>query len=295
MDTFEGLPLTKSNFSSYLAEDPLNPPDTLNMEQNRVEPQLWRSPLVLPLQSEVTPPVSETIENHNENKIFLLESNTVFATDPLTGNILPVGISSENNLIHLSANNPPLLANPIPEQTAYQNRSFSFTVPDYTFADAGDTLTYSATLGDGSPLPNWLSFNTATRTFSGTPTNAGNLNLKITATDSVGNSVSDTFVVSVFTSSYSINGYAHGIETVNNYAYVASAWGGLQILDISNPNAPTLLGSYDTAGYSRDVTVSGNYAYIADSNSGLQILDITNRNSPTLVGSGGDSVVVMAA
>jgi hypothetical protein len=179
----------------------------------------------------------------------------------------------------------PLLANPILEQSAYQNRSFSFTVPNYTFADAGDTLTYSATLGDGTPLPNWLSFNVTTRTFSGTPSNPGNLNLKITATDSAGNSVSDTFPLSILSGSSSINGYAHGIEIVDNYAYIASAWAGLQILNISNSNAPTVLGSYDTSGYSRDVTVVGNYAYVADSSSGVQILDISNRNAPTLVGS----------
>jgi len=36
----------------------------------------------------------------------------------------------------------------------------------------GDPLTYTATQADGSPLPSWVSFDPATRTFSGTPTDA---------------------------------------------------------------------------------------------------------------------------
>ena len=51
---------------------------------------------------------------------------------------------------------------------------FTFTVPAGSFADvdAGDTLSYSATLVSGAALPAWLSFDAATRTFSGTPANA---------------------------------------------------------------------------------------------------------------------------
>jgi hypothetical protein len=47
---------------------------------------------------------------------------------------------------------------------------FNFTVPDSIFYDEDhDSLTYSATLNNGNPLPGWLSFNPVTRTFSGTP------------------------------------------------------------------------------------------------------------------------------
>ncbi|WP_298625221.1 Ig-like domain-containing protein [uncultured Zoogloea sp.] len=56
-------------------------------------------------------------------------------------------------------------------QDATESVPFSFTVPTGTFADANgeDTLHYSATLADGSPLPAWLHFDPVTRTFSGTP------------------------------------------------------------------------------------------------------------------------------
>jgi len=72
-----------------------------------------------------------------------------------------------------------------------------------TFADVdfihGDTLTYSATLADGSALPSWLSFDAATGIFSGTPLNAdvGSLNLAVTATDTGGLTASSLFSLSV--------------------------------------------------------------------------------------------------
>ncbi len=72
-----------------------------------------------------------------------------------------------------------------------------------TFGDVdmarGDSLTYSATLADGMPLPAWLTFDAATGTFSGTPasTDAGILNVAVTATDSGGLSVTTSFQLSV--------------------------------------------------------------------------------------------------
>ncbi|QLE59832.1 putative Ig domain-containing protein [Nostoc sp. TCL26-01] len=94
-------------------------------------------------------------------------------------------------------NTPPGVETPILDQVATEDTPFSFTIAEITFTeiDAGDSLTYSATLSNGNPLPNWLSFNATTRTLSGTPSNddVGNLSLKVTATDSAGASVSNTF------------------------------------------------------------------------------------------------------
>jgi hypothetical protein len=51
---------------------------------------------------------------------------------------------------------------------------------------------------NGKALPSWLSFNAATRTFSGTvPSGAETLSLKVTATDSSGLSASESFGVTV--------------------------------------------------------------------------------------------------
>ena len=97
------------------------------------------------------------------------------------------------------SNTAPTVATEIPNQTAMSGTAFSYEVPAATFADAdaGDTLTYTATLDDDSALPSWLSFAPATRTFSGTPTAAETVSVKVTASDGNGGSVSDTFDIVV--------------------------------------------------------------------------------------------------
>ncbi|MBW4549589.1 MAG: S8 family serine peptidase, partial [Aphanocapsa sp. GSE-SYN-MK-11-07L] len=100
-----------------------------------------------------------------------------------------------------SVNDAPILGNPILDQTATEDAAFSFTVPANTFSDVdvSDVLTYAATLANGNSLPNWLTFNPATRTFSGTPTDADltTLSIKVTTTDNAGETASDTFTLEV--------------------------------------------------------------------------------------------------
>ncbi|MEW5756026.1 MAG: calcium-binding protein [Pseudomonadota bacterium] len=99
------------------------------------------------------------------------------------------------------SNNAPVLVTPLIDQFAKEAESFRFQVPASSFVDndAGGYLTYSATLADNSALPSWLRFDTTTRTFTGSPTvlDLGNLDVKVTASDSFGMSVSDTFRVRV--------------------------------------------------------------------------------------------------
>jgi hypothetical protein len=98
-------------------------------------------------------------------------------------------------------NDPPTLANPIPDQTAAEDVAFNYTFPANTFADTdvGDSLTYTTTLTGGSALPGWLSFDAGARNYSGTPLNAdvGTLTLVLTATDTSSVAVTDTFVLTV--------------------------------------------------------------------------------------------------
>lgn len=63
------------------------------------------------------------------------------------------------------------LVTPIPNQYAQEGVAFNYTFPVGTFS--GTSLTYTAYVnrpGRGRKLPSWLSFNPATRTFSGTAT-----------------------------------------------------------------------------------------------------------------------------
>ena len=98
-------------------------------------------------------------------------------------------------------NTPPSLVTPLPNRAATENVAFTFTVPSGTFTDPdlGDTLTYSATLDNGNPLPTWLNFNSTTRTFSGTPDNpdVGTIDVRVTVTDNGSETASDVFALTV--------------------------------------------------------------------------------------------------
>ena len=93
----------------------------------------------------------------------------------------------------------PYLNYQIPNQSIDSSQSINYTIPDSTFIDddGNSTLTYSATLSNGNPLPAWLSFDPVTKSFTGTPTASGNINVKVTAKDSDNASVSCTFAINV--------------------------------------------------------------------------------------------------
>ncbi|TNF38617.1 MAG: tandem-95 repeat protein, partial [Deltaproteobacteria bacterium] len=93
----------------------------------------------------------------------------------------------------VNTNDAPTVAAALSPQTAVEGTPWTFVVPATTFADvdAGDTMTYRATRGDGTSLPAWLTFDRTTRTFSGTPRNAdvGPVLLAVIATDREGATV----------------------------------------------------------------------------------------------------------
>ncbi|MET4707174.1 VCBS domain-containing protein [Endozoicomonas lisbonensis] len=83
-------------------------------------------------------------------------------------------------------NDAPEVVTALTNQSATEDASFSYTLPANAFADPdSDTITFSASLPDGSPLPAWLSFDAATRTFSGTPEqqDTGSLAVQISLSD----------------------------------------------------------------------------------------------------------------
>ena len=51
-------------------------------------------------------------------------------------------------------------------------------------------------------------------------------------------------------------GGGFGIEVRNNIAFLAAGKYGLKVVDVSDPEAPSLLGSYDTPGEARDLSLA---------------------------------------
>ena len=71
-----------------------------------------------------------------------------------------------------------------------------------------------------------------------------------------------------------------------NLAFVADGNAGVQIIDVSNPAAPTLVRTVDTPGTARGVDVEGTTLVVADDSPafGLRVIDITNPATASIVG-----------
>ncbi|TVP43470.1 MAG: PKD domain-containing protein, partial [Mongoliibacter sp.] len=142
---------------------------------------------------------------------FFIDFSTEGGEDNTNKRVDRIEVSIGGNFIYLNLdnfewceaqpNNPPTIANPIPDQTAIQDEVFNFQFEENTFDDEDitDILIYSAQLNGGGALPAWLSFNAATRTFSGTPSGSdiGEINIEVIADDQEGGAVADSFMLSI--------------------------------------------------------------------------------------------------
>ena len=60
-------------------------------------------------------------------------------------------------------------------------------------------------------------------------------------------------------------------------------YAGLQMVDVSSPDAPEVVANVDTSGYVRRLAVDGNYAYLCMSTEGVRVVDVTDPLSPEVV------------
>jgi hypothetical protein len=194
----------------------------------------------------------------------------------------------------------PYLKNQISNQTDTVGQVLNYTFPDSTFIDddGNNTLTYSATLSNGSSLPSWINFNPATRTFTFTPTAIGSTGLKVIATDTANASASCTFTLNVVDHTFIhesngqiINDYKlfqnfpnpFNPSTVISYSLLNNSNVRLKLYDVIGKQITTLVDSFQKRGM-YDITVnmnnlnlaSGFYYYtlnINESNSNLVFND----------------------
>ena len=100
-----------------------------------------------------------------------------------------------------SANPQPPNSRSLADQTWKQGKAVNYVVPAGSFIDPQhETLTYTATRDNGSPLPLWLKFNAKTHVFTGTPPAGDGFGVMVTATNSDGLSASQTFGVTLIDS-----------------------------------------------------------------------------------------------
>ena len=93
----------------------------------------------------------------------------------------------------------PYVKTKIEDQSDTVGNQFNFPIPDNTFIDddGNSTLTHTAKLINGKALPSWLAFDTINAVFSGKPDSVGKLEIRVTAKDNAGASVSTTFKITV--------------------------------------------------------------------------------------------------
>jgi len=72
------------------------------------------------------------------------------------------------------------------------------------------------------------------------------------------------------------------VTTANGFAYMPLLDSSLKIIDLANPENPSVIGSFEGLGYINAIKVSGSYAY-ASSDAGLGIINMEDHSNPTLV------------
>jgi hypothetical protein len=121
-------------------------------------------------------------------------------------------------------NDPPQVVNPIPDQNAIMNQPFRYVIPPETFydEDQSDWTSISVSQPDGSPLPQWLSFDEASHQFTGIPLakDVGTHQLSVHGKDKAGQTATANFAVNVVDSSFGQNPRNH--LDVNNDTFVTA-------------------------------------------------------------------------
>ena len=199
-------------------------------------------------------------ENGNAYDSFTFKVGDTAGLFSVDANTMVVNITPQNDA--------PVLVNSIVDQAVDEDSVFSFQVPENTFTDIdGDSLAYTASMENGSNLPDWLDFDTSTRTFSGIPENedVGAISLKVTATDPEGESVSATFNLVVANTNDAPELASHMLieETVAAYSFdnTADATGNGNDLVLSG-NA-TLGTGYGGSGSALEIDGSSGAAEIS--------------------------------
>jgi hypothetical protein len=75
------------------------------------------------------------------------------------------------------------------------------------------------------------------------------------------------------------------VNVENGYAYIADGYGGVEVVDVSDPMNPSVTGYVDLIDGSTGIKVDGDFAYVSEYIlGGLQVVDISNPGNPNLTG-----------
>ncbi len=80
-----------------------------------------------------------------------------------------------------------------------------------------------------------------------------------------------------------------------HYVYIACGEAGVQVVDVSDPAAPVLVGAADTPGAACDVAVHGDTLSVADAAGGLQVVDALAPDAPAVIGASATATATAGA
>jgi hypothetical protein len=142
-------------------------------------------------------------------------------------------------------------------------------------------------------------------TTSAAPTTTTSTVTSTTATTS--STTTSTTTISTTTTTFvnpSLVGFLPGVQTardvsvdaVSGLAYVTSDEFGLSVVDVTNPQQPTVLGAANPAFTGSRVAVGGSLAVVTAGSAGLKVVDVSVPTAPRTVGSltGSMAAVAMA-
>lgn len=184
-----------------------------------------------------------------------------------------------------TTNKPPVFNNNLTNQTLSSGSLFNYTIPSNSFTDPeNNSLTYKVTMQDGTSLPSWLSFNSSTRKFSGTPQVIGNLSICITATDNGGLSTKGCFDLEIKNPIVANPEVPADMQSGIAYALYEGDWskipdfktlspkkiGITSKIDLSNQESLNYFG-FSFNGFIK-IATAGNYTFYINCDDGGQIL-----------------------
>ncbi|MDL2357258.1 MAG: putative Ig domain-containing protein, partial [Pseudomonadota bacterium] len=186
--------------------------------------------------------------------------------------------------------------------------ALNYVIPATTFTDPdGDKLTFSISMTDTTGIPPWLHFDSATRTFSGTPgaNDLGSIGLTIRAVDPSGASVTNYLQINIAevndapTGSVTISGTpaqgqvlsaANSLADADGLGPISYQWSADGIR-IANATASTL--TLTEAQVGRPITVTATYT---DGNGAVEAVSsaatsaVANLNDPGVASISGSPV-----
>lgn len=126
-------------------------------------------------------------------------SGTIYRTDGTYSSYTDDGAGNVHITNYDADGNELLVSYPLSDQLTIEDDSFSYVIPTGSFGDGSESLYYTATLKDGSSLPEWLNFDASALTFSGVPDNdvVGSLEILVRVTDQSGRVATQSFILNI--------------------------------------------------------------------------------------------------